>query len=162
MAPAGAAGRRPIVDRAADRGIVVVVTYDQFISDAVRVVEAVGAAIMILGGLVALVAFGYSMVRGVERGDAYPVLRQRLGQAILLGLEVLIVGDIVRTIIVEPTVQSVFVLGMIVVIRIVLSFSLEVEIDGVWPWSRWRLGAAGAGSPTEQGPTIQPADGHAH
>ena len=124
----------------------VVVTYDQFISDAVRVVEAVGAAIMILGGLVALLAFGYSMVRGVERGAAYPVLRQRLGQAILLGLEVLIVGDIVRTIIVEPTVQSVSVLGMIVVIRIVLSFSLEVEIDGVWPWSRWRLGPVGAGS----------------
>jgi Protein of unknown function (DUF1622) len=49
------------------------------------------------------------------------------------------VGDIVRTIIVEPTVESVAVLGMIVVIRIVLSFSLEVEMDGVWPWSRWRL-----------------------
>ena len=53
-------------------------------------------------------------------------------------------GDIVRTIIVEPTVRSVFVLGMIVVIRIVLSFSLEVEIDGVWPWSRWRLGRGGS------------------
>ena len=51
----------------------------------------------------------------------------------------LIVGDIVRTIIVDPTIESVAVLGMIVVIRIVLSFSLEVEIDGVWPWNHWRI-----------------------
>lgn len=51
----------------------------------------------------------------------------------------LIVGDIVRTIIVETTLKSVAVLGLIVVIRIVLSFALEVEIDGVWPWNLWRL-----------------------
>lgn len=69
----------------------------------------------------------------------YRRLRQSLGQAILLGLEVLIVGDIVRTIIVSPTIDSVTVLGIVVIIRIVLSFSLEVEIDGVWPWSVWRL-----------------------
>jgi uncharacterized membrane protein len=122
------------------------VTYDQFIADAVRVVEAVGAAIMIFGGLWALVAFGAAELRPTGRGDAYAVLRQRLGRAILLGLEVLIVGDIVRTIIVDPTVRSVAVLGMIVVIRIVLSFSLEVEIDGIWPWSRWRLGTTGPGT----------------
>jgi len=69
----------------------------------------------------------------------YRTLRMHLGRAILLGLEVLIVEDIVRTIIVEPTIESVVVLGMIVVIRIVLSFSLKVEVDGVWPWNRRRL-----------------------
>jgi uncharacterized membrane protein len=138
------------------------VTYDQFISDAVRVVEAVGAAIMILGGLWALAAYGYSLIRHVGRGDAYPRLRQRLGQAILLGLEVLIVGDIVRTIIVEPTVESVAVLGMIVVIRIVLSFSLEVEIDGVWPWSRWRLGPTGIATSTKDTPASDPPAGNSH
>ena len=58
---------------------------------------------------------------------------------ILRGLEVLIIGDIVRTIIVDPSIESVAVLGLIVLIRIVLSFSLEVEIDGTWPWSHWRL-----------------------
>jgi len=136
------------------------VTYDQFISDAVKVVEAVGAAIMILGGLWALAVYGYSVVWPVGRGDAYPRLRQRLGQAILLGLEVLIVGDIVRTIIVEPTVESVAVLGMIVVIRIVLSFSLEVEIDGLWPWNRWRLGPTGIATPTEDAPPSEPAEGN--
>ncbi len=48
-------------------------------------------------------------------------------------------ADIVRTIIVDPTLESVGVLGIIVVIRILLSFSLEVEIDGFWPWRRWQL-----------------------
>ena len=72
--------------------------------------------------------------RGLHDG-----LRRNLGRCILLGLEVLIVADIVRTIIVDPTIQSVTVLGIIVRIRILLSFALEVEIDGVWPWRRWQL-----------------------
>ena len=114
-------------------------TYDHFISDVVKVVEATGAAIMIVGGLAALIAYAISVWQSPTRPEAYRKLRQRLGRAILLGLEILIVGDIVRTIIVDPTVRSVAVLGMIVVIRIVLSFALEVEIDGAWPWSRWRL-----------------------
>ena len=114
-------------------------TYDQLISDVVQGVEATGAGIMIIGGTLALVDYGSSIVQSRNRPDAYRQLRQRLGQVILLGLEVLIVGDIVRTIIVDPTVESVAVLGIIVIIRIVLSFSLEVEIDGVWPWNLWRL-----------------------
>lgn len=116
-------------------------TYDHVISDLVRVVEAVGAAIMIVGGTWAFADYLLSLTRPGRRTDAYRQLRRRLGQAILLGLEVLIVGDIVRTIIVSPTVESVAVLGMVVVIRIVLSFSLEVEVDGVWPWNQWRLGS---------------------
>ena len=115
-------------------------TYDQFISDVVQAVEGIGAGIMIVGGLWALIDYAVSVVRSDTRQDAYRQLRQRLGRAILLGLEILIVGDIVRTIIVDPTFESVAVLGMIVIIRIVLSFSLEVEIDGVWPWNLWRLG----------------------
>jgi uncharacterized membrane protein len=115
------------------------VTYDRIVSDVVQAVEAVGAAIMIVGGSWALVAYVASTAHGSGRSDAYKQLRRRLGQAILLGLEVLIVGDIVRTIIVTPTVDSVVVLGLIVVIRIVLSFSLEVEMEGVWPWDHWRL-----------------------
>jgi uncharacterized membrane protein len=114
-------------------------TYDQFISDVVQAVEGIGAGIMIVGGLWALIEYAVSVVRSDARHDAYRQLRQRLGRAILLGLEILIVGDIVRTIIVDPTFESVAVLGMIVIIRIVLSFSLEVEIDGVWPWNLWRL-----------------------
>jgi len=116
------------------------VSYDQIISDIVKVVEAIGAAIMVVGGLLAFVDCGLQALRAGSRNGAYRQLRRRLGQVILLGLEVLIVGDIVRTIIVDPTLRSVAVLGMIVVIRIVLSFSLEVEIDGAWPWNRRRIG----------------------
>jgi uncharacterized membrane protein len=115
------------------------VTYEEFISDVVRVVEGVGAAILVVGGLWALITYVVDLARGNARTPAYSKLRRNLGRVILLGLEVLIIGDIVRTIIVDPTIESVAVLGMIVIIRIVLSFSLEVEIDGTWPWSRWRL-----------------------
>jgi uncharacterized membrane protein len=115
------------------------VSYDQFVSDVVKGVEAVGGAIMVLGGLGALCAYAVESLQPATRVGAYGQLRRRLGSAILLGLEILIVADIVRTIIVDTTFESVTVLGIIVVIRIVLSFSLEVEIDGIWPWSRWRL-----------------------
>ena len=114
-------------------------TYEDFISNVVKVVEATGAAILVIGGLWALVGYLAASLRPASRAGAYQRLRQSLGRVILLGLEVLIIGDIVRTIIVDPTIESVAVLGMIVLIRIVLSFSLEVEIDGTWPWSRWRL-----------------------
>jgi uncharacterized membrane protein len=116
------------------------VTYEQTISDVVKVVEASGAAIMVLGGLGAFVTFARRARRAGEVEGAYRALRRNLGRCILLGLEVLIVADIVRTIIVTPTLDSVAVLGVIVVIRILLSFSLEVEIEGVWPW---RLRQAG-------------------
>ena len=79
---------------------------------------------------------GYFKPRQARRAEtlhgAYPDLRRDLSRCILLGLEVLIIADIVRTIIVDPTLESVAVLGIIVVIRILLSFSLEVEIDGRW------------------------------
>lgn len=113
-------------------------SYEQAISQVVKVVEAAGAAIMVVGGLGALLQFGHRVVTTRAAEPAYVALRRNLGRCILLGLEVLIVADIVRTIIVDPTLTSVAVLGVIVLIRIVLSFSLEVEIDGVWPWRRLR------------------------
>jgi uncharacterized membrane protein len=117
------------------------VTYEETISDVVKVVEAVGAGIMIFGGLGAFVVFTLRTRRADTLQGAYPALRRDLSRCILLGLEVLIIADIVRTIIVDPTLESVAVLGIIVVIRILLSFSLEVEIDGVWPWHRRQLGS---------------------
>ncbi len=120
------------------------VNYEDLISDVVRAVEAVGAGIMVLGGLGALIVFAKRVLGPSARRDAYDQLRRDLGRCILLGLEVLIVADIVRTIIVDPTLESVAVLGGIVVIRILLSFSLEVEIEGTWPWNRWRRDAADA------------------
>lgn len=112
--------------------------FDEAISVGVRAVEAVGALIMVVGGSIAFMAELPKLGRPGERHGSYQRLRRNLGRAILLGLEVLIVADIIRTILVEPTVESVLVLGAIVLIRIALSFSLEVEIDGAWPWTRWR------------------------
>lgn len=109
-------------------------SYEDTISNVVKVVEAVGAAIMVVGGLGAFALFARDAAGAGTAGQAYKNLRRNLGSCILLGLEVLIVADIVRTIIVDTTFQSVAVLGVVVLIRIVLSFSLEVEINGVWPW----------------------------
>jgi uncharacterized membrane protein len=115
-------------------------TYRDFFSHVVDVVEAVGAAILVVGGLGAFVLFVRELV--LRRGrDAFGDLRKNLGRVILLGLEVLIIADIIRTIVVDQSIKTVTVLGLIVLIRVVLSFSLEVEIDGMWPWNRWRLAA---------------------
>jgi len=121
--------------------------FEQVISAGVQVVEAAGAIIMVLGGALAFALALPRVVRTSTRSQAYVALRRDLGRAILLGLEVLIVADIIRTILVEPTVQSVLVLAVIVLIRVVLSFSLEVEMDGVWPWSRWRVDPKASVSP---------------
>jgi uncharacterized membrane protein len=110
--------------------------YDNAISDVVRVVEAVGAGIMVVGGFGAFVIFIARAAQPERRAGSYKDLRRNLGRSILLGVEVLIIADIVRTIIVDQTFESVVVLVGIVTIRIVLSFSLEVEMDGVWPWNR--------------------------
>ena len=114
-------------------------TFEQVVEAAVRVVEVAGAAIMVFGGLAALLGGIPRVINPATRTTAYEMMRRNLGRSILLGLEVLIVADIIRTIVVEPTVESVLVLGAIVIIRVLLSFSLEVEMDGVWPWARWRL-----------------------
>jgi len=111
-------------------------TFDDVVSELVRVIESVGAAIMVIGGFAAFVQYARH-VRG-DAAAAYTELRRNVGRVILLGLEVLIIADIIRTIIVDPTLESVGVLAIIVIIRILLSFSLEVEIDGMWPWNRWR------------------------
>jgi len=114
------------------------VTYRDFFSHVVDVVEGVGATILVVGGLGAFVRFVIEVV--ARRGqDAFEDLRKNLGRVILLGLEVLIIADIIRTIVVEQSVESVAILAIIVVIRVVLSFSLEVEIEGMWPWNRWRV-----------------------
>jgi uncharacterized membrane protein len=113
-------------------------SYEGTISNVVKVVEGVGVAVMVVGGTVALAAAVVAVLDPTRRSSAYQGLRRNLGRVILLGLEILIIGDIVRTVVVEPTVDGVLVLGIIVLIRIVLSVALEVEIDGRWPWSQRR------------------------
>lgn len=99
-----------------------------------RGVDAVGVAVIVLGIAVVL---GYAALRLARHEDGvYTRFRQQLGRAILLGLELLVAADIVRTVAVTPTLESVAVLGVIVLVRTFLSFSLEVELTGSWPWQR--------------------------
>ena len=109
--------------------------FEHWVSNVVKVIEVVGMAIMVIGSLIALTMGVVGACRTTTREASYERTRRDLGRAILLGLEVLIIADIVRTIVVEPTFESVLVLGAIVIIRIILSFSLEVEMTGTWPWS---------------------------
>jgi uncharacterized membrane protein len=105
--------------------------------------EVIGAAVL-LAGLFVSVALGVRAYnRSRDGGLAYRVLRQSFGGVILLGLELLVAADLVRTVAVTPTFRSVTVLGMIVLIRTVLSFSLETEIEGVAPWRRAAMTGAG-------------------
>ncbi|UDY34387.1 DUF1622 domain-containing protein [Dermatobacter hominis] len=120
--------------------------FDEVVSDVVTVIEAVGVVVLVLGAVLAFASSGRALVHrsASTRGSAYDELRRSLARVILLGLEILILADIIRTIVVDQTVQSVLVLGVIVIVRIVLSWSLQVEIDGTWPWARWRAEQAGA------------------
>lgn len=110
--------------------------YRDVVEQMVTGVEAVGASIMVLGGAVVLARHARGVLGGVRGTTAYERLRSDLGRVLLVGLEVLIVADIVNTIVVEATLRSVGVLGAIVAIRTVLSLSLDVEIDGALPWRR--------------------------
>lgn len=103
-----------------------------------KAVEALGIAAIVVGIALALVRFG------VNRQDdhGYASCRQSIGRSILLGLELLVAGDIIRTVAVSPNFRSVGVLAVIVLIRTFLSFTLEVEINGRWPWQHAETEAA--------------------
>jgi uncharacterized membrane protein len=101
-----------------------------------RVIEVGGIAIIVLGIVGATIFVLWQVLRGVSGSDAFSLFRSNLGRAILLGLEFLVAADIINTVAIEPTLQSLAVLGGIVLIRTFLSFSLEVEIEGRWPWNR--------------------------
>lgn len=101
--------------------------------------EALGAAVLVIGSVWALVTLGVGIVRRGGR-DGYGELRRNLGRVILLGLEILIIADIIRTMTLDLTVQSALGLGVIVVVRTLLSFALEIELEGVAPWRRAEMG----------------------
>ena len=101
-----------------------------------RAVEIVGIGIIVVGAIASLISFLRELPRQAREGAAVGQLRTSLGRAILLGLEFLVAADIINTVAIEPTLQSVAVLAGIVLIRTFLSFSLEVEIEGRWPWRR--------------------------
>ncbi|HKP42671.1 DUF1622 domain-containing protein [Mycobacterium sp.] len=105
-----------------------------------RAIDGVGVAV-IAGGAVLALFMTVGRIRH-EDGGAYDFFRRRLGRAILLGLEFLVAADIIRTVAVTPTAESVAVLGGIVLIRTFLSFSLQLEMTGAWPWQQRSVAAA--------------------
>ena len=100
-------------------------------------VDGVGVFIVAAGMVAATIRLVLRLRdRARGTGNYYSLYRQDVGRAILLGLEFLIAGDIIRTVVVAPTLQNVVVLGMIVLIRTFLSLSLQLEIEGKLPWQR--------------------------
>jgi uncharacterized membrane protein len=110
------------------------VTIVEFIEATGRAIDAAGVAV-IAGGAVGAFVFAIRRLRRHD-GDAYVTFRHQLGRAIILGLEFLVAADIIRTVAVTPDGQSVAVLAGIVLIRTFLSFSLQLEMTGAWPWQK--------------------------
>ena len=106
----------------------------EFVEVAGTAAEIAGV-VLIVGGLV-IATVRYAAFRRGATASPYQRYRQDLGRAILLGLEVLVAADIVRTVAFTPTMDSVIVLAMIVAIRTFLSWSLALELEGRWPWQR--------------------------
>lgn len=103
-----------------------------------QVFEVAGVAMLVIGAIWG----GFRAITDHREGrDVYQALRRRLGRTLLLGLEVLVAADIVKTVAVESTLDSVLVLAVLVLVRTVLSLSLDAEIDGVAPWRRAELEA---------------------
>ena len=107
-------------------------------------IEVAATGFELIGVGIVVVGFVASLLKGVvlwrTRGPsaAYVGIRSTFGRSILLGLEVLVAGDIIRTVALQPTLENLVVLGLLVLIRTFLAWSLEVEIDGRWPWQRAR------------------------
>ena len=96
--------------------------------------DGVGVLIVAVGSLLSVARF--LLRRGLDFNQSYRLLRENVGRAILLGLEFLIAGDIIRSVVVDPTVLNIVTLGLIVLIRTFLSMTLQLEVEGRWPWQR--------------------------
>lgn len=109
------------------------------------VVDVVGVAVIVVGAAAASWT-AIATVRARSGAPVYEAYRGNLGRSILLGLEFLVAADIIKTVAVTPTFTSVGVLALIVLIRTFLSWSLQLEITGRWPWQPDRTTPAGSGS----------------
>jgi len=117
-------------------------TYTKAMNHVAQAFEVLGAAVLILGVVWSAVLAVLAWRRTGQPQRAYDALRKAFGGTLLLGLEVLVAADLIRTVAVAPTVENVLVLGLIVLIRTFLSFSLETEIDGVVPWRKAMVSGA--------------------
>lgn len=105
--------------------------------------EILGTAAMVGGVFVAIWLSIRSLTRGESGTKAFTLLRETMGSAILLGLEILVAADLVRTITSHPSIKDALILGLIVLIRTILSMSIQIEIEGVLPWNKALLKSGG-------------------
>ena len=103
-----------------------------------KVIDGAGVVVVVAGLLIASAVFASTLRRPETRATAYRVYRQQVGKSILLGLEFLVAADIIKTVAVDPTFSSAGVLVIIVIVRTFLSFTLELELSGRWPWQHDR------------------------
>ena len=113
--------------------------FTQVMSVAGYAIEAVGVFVIVLGSILCSAVF-VRTVRHLPEGTAYRTYRRQLGRSIILGLEFLIAGDIIRTVVVADTLENIAVLGLIILIRSFLSVTLHLEVEGRWTWERERYG----------------------
>lgn len=118
--------------------------YGEVMERIAQAFEVVGVAIIVIGGVVALIG-GFRDFRDLNKYFSY--VRRAFGRPLILGLEILVAADIIETITVDASLESVLVLGVLVLVRTALSFSLDIEVEGMLPWRRVeveaRLRAAG-------------------
>ena len=111
--------------------------FKELISIAGYAIETIGVLAIIAGSVISTYRF-LSNFRREPEGIAYGIFRRQLGRSIILGLEFLIAGDIIRTVIVADTLTNVMILGLIILIRPFLGFTLHFEVEGRWPWETAR------------------------
>jgi uncharacterized membrane protein len=105
----------------------------------IQVIDTVTAGLEFIGVAVIVMAFLYAVIRaivhwGKRKNDAYDRLKIFIGKALQLGLEFLVAADIIRTVLIEPTLEPILALGLLIIVRTILSWSITVDIEGCWPW----------------------------
>lgn len=114
------------------------IEFTSVVDDISRVIDGVGVAVVVVGLLFATWEFLRAQGRPPRTPSSYRLFRQQVGKAILLGLEFLVAADIIRTVAVAPSFEGVGVLAVVVAVRTFLSFTLDVELEGRWPWQQPR------------------------
>lgn len=112
------------------------IEFTSVVDDISRVIDGVGVAVVVIGLLFATWEFARAMGAPPRTPSAYRLFRQQVGKAILLGLEFLVAADIIRTVAVAPSFEGVGVLAVVVAVRTFLSFTLDIELEGHWPWQQ--------------------------
>jgi len=99
-------------------------------------VDIVGVSVILVGVALGFLELLFGFVKHLQIPNRYDLLRIRIGKALLLGLEILVASDVIRTVALQPTLQNLLILGVLIVIRTVLSWTLFIDIENRWPWQK--------------------------